>query len=190
MSSHTRTIFATIDAFEDRFNEGRKSGRFTDAGLLQEVEQYALSVAMPALHRSREAIRKATADVKAIRATITVPPIDKTDAVSYLRRLEIRGHLAAMPEEKRRHYISQNRETLDPEWVQAIIEMAPVMSGVMEGDHAYFRDRELRRIHGSAVDDLQKLELALETAKGVSELSRKEICKDLGVLPGLCAHQQ
>jgi hypothetical protein len=88
-----------------------------------------------------------------------------------------------MPDDKRRHYISQNREALDAEWVQAIIEMAPVMSGVLDGDHSYFKDRKLRRIHGSAVDDLQKLELALETAKGVCELSRKEICKDLGVVP-------
>ena len=67
-----------------------------------------------------------------------------------------------MPEEKRRQFISQNRDKMDPEWLQAIIEMPPLMSGVMETDRAYLKDRELRRIHGGAVDELQTLELALE----------------------------
>jgi len=54
----------------------------------------------------------------------------------------------------------------------------------METDHAYLKDRELRRIHGGAVDDLQTLELALEAAKGVTEICRQEICRDLGVVAG------
>jgi hypothetical protein len=123
-------------------------------------------------------------DISAARAKIALPAVDKGDAVGYLRRLEIRGHLAGMSDDKRRQFMSKNRESLDPEWVRAIIEMAPMMSGVMDTDHSWLLDRELRRLHGSAVDETRDAEMALQTAENVVGLVRKEICRDLGILPG------
>jgi hypothetical protein len=175
---------STLDEFEDLAATARKSGKFTDAGIVQEIGQHALAKSIPALHRGRETVRKARLEIAAARAKIALPAVDKTDAVSYLRRLEIRGHLAGMSEDKRRQFISKNREGLEPEWVQAIVEMSPMMSGVMESDHAWLLDRELRRLHGAAVDETRDAELALQTAENVVDLTRKEICKDLGVLPG------
>lgn len=175
---------AAIDDFTDRATEIRSGGKFTEQGAIQEVGQYALKKAMPALHRSREMVRKARVEIAAKRAKIKLPDHDKTDSVGYLRRLEIRGHLAGMKDEARKQFISQNRDKLDPEWIRAICEMPPIMSGVLETDHKYFLERELRALHGAAVDEVANLELALEAASGVTELARKEICSDLGVLPG------
>jgi hypothetical protein len=89
-----------------------------------------------------------------------------------------------MSDDKRRQFISKNRESLDPEWVRAIIEMPPMMSGIMDTDHAWLLDREMRRLHGSAVDETRDAEMALQTAENVVGLARREICKDLGILPG------
>jgi hypothetical protein len=129
-------------------------------------------------------VRRARIDVAAMRKKIALPDQDKTDAVGYLRRLEIRGHLAAMPADSRREFISRNRETLDPEWVRAIVEMPPIMSGVLETDHGFLLDRELRRLHGSAVDEMQEIEAALDATHRVTETARDAICRDLGVMPG------
>jgi hypothetical protein len=134
---------STLDEFEDLAATARKSGKFTDAGIVQEIGQHALAKSIPTLHRGRETVRRARLEIAAARAKIALPAVDKTDSVSYLRRLEIRGHLAGMSEDKRRQFISKNRDGLDPEWVRAIVEMPPMLSGVMESDHAWLLDREL-----------------------------------------------
>jgi hypothetical protein len=53
-----------------------------------------LKKSIPTLHKGREAVLKARLDIAAARAKIALPTVDKADAVGYLRRLEIRGHLS------------------------------------------------------------------------------------------------
>jgi hypothetical protein len=179
------SALAALDEFEDLALATRKSGKFTDAGIVQEIGQHALKKSVPVLHRGREAVRKARLDIAAMGAKIALPAVDKADAVGYLRRLEIRGHLAGMSDDKRRQFMNKNRESgLDQEWIRAIVEMPAMMSGVMESDHAWLLDRELRRLHGAAVDETRDAEVALQSAENVVGLARKEILKDLGILPG------
>ncbi|WP_338830174.1 hypothetical protein [Bradyrhizobium sp. 27S5] len=173
----------TVDAVEAHKATSASSGRFTGEGLKADVLSFAATHA-PSLKRSRQQIAVAKRELDDLRGRISLDQqTDKADAVGYLRRLEIRGFLAGMNDEKRNQYLSKNRDNLPTEWVQAITEMPAIVSGILDNDHKFFVDRELKRLHGDTLKEVEDLQRGIEVAERAIEMAREEIIREAEATP-------
>jgi len=155
----------SVDRMEAHKADVAKSGKFTAAGVGDEVLKFATSELAPSFHQGRLAIKKAREEAQTLRNKIKLQPPDKTDVVGALRRREIREFLKAMPDKERNAYVSKNRENMDPDTALAIVEMPAAFSGVLEMDRTQLVDTALRAQHGEAMDELVELERAIEIAE-------------------------
>ncbi|WLA79005.1 hypothetical protein [Bradyrhizobium elkanii] len=173
----------TVDAVEAHKVAAASSGKFTSEGLKADVLSFAAARA-PSLKRGRQQIAAAKRELDDLRGRISLDQqTDKADAVGYLRRLEIRGFLAGMNDEKRNQYLSKNRDSLPTEWVQAITEMPAIVSGILDTDHKFFVDRELKRLHGDTLKEVEDLQRGIEVAERAIEMAREEIIRDAEATP-------
>jgi hypothetical protein len=157
------------------------SGRYTAAGVTQNVTDYALAQMAPRFKRGRNTLEAAKAEAKALREKIKLQPADKTDLVAAMQRRETREFLRAMPEKERRQYISSRRENMDPQFALAITEMPAEFSGVLETDRNDLIDRALQAQHGEAIVQVHELEEAIAIAESAVEVGRDEVRQETGL---------
>jgi len=170
-----------VDRVEAHRTKAMASGNLTAAGVNDDTLKFAASQLAPAFSHGRRVIDAAKAKAKSLRDKITLAPPDKSDAVGFLRRQEMRRHLLEMDDKKRSQFISQNRESLDRDMVQAIVEMPAAFSGVLESDRNSLIDTALRAQHGPAMDELADLESAIEITQSAVTAGRNEIMEQTGV---------
>jgi len=85
----------------------------------------------------------------------------------------------ALPNDERNSYIAKNLGNLDPELMQAFLEM-PEYSN-LPCDLDQIRNRALRARHGEALDQLEQLDEAISVADRAVRMAREEIAQDSGV---------
>jgi hypothetical protein len=173
---------AAIDKFDEHRSTAGASGRFTEAGLMQDAQQFALRELTPILHRGRQHVAAAKREIAEKRSKLTLQPIDRTDLVGEMRRAEMRAFLRSMPDDQRRSYVAANLEHLDPEMALAIVSAPPELSGVLGSDRAVLVDRALAAQHGDAIKEVIELERAADIASFAVEAVRTEIARDVGVV--------
>jgi hypothetical protein len=89
-----------IDKLEAHRTAAAASGRFTEAGLMQDARRFALAQLAPALHRGRLEIQAAKKEAAESRAKLTLQPTDRTDLVGAMRRASTTHH---SPNIRRQH---------------------------------------------------------------------------------------
>jgi len=170
-----------VDQVETRRSEAKASGKFTDAGVSTEVLQFAAGTLAPKLHRHRQTIDQARQEAKERREKLTLPAADKTDAAGQTRRLWKLDKFNAMSNEERNSYIAKNLGNLNPELMQAFLEM-PEYSKVLPSDLAQIRDRALRAQHGDdAVNELEEEDRGIALADRALRMAREELAVEAGV---------
>ena len=173
----------SFDRIEARAREHSGSGRYTPDGAKQMTLQSALSEAVPSLHRSRQVIKSAKAEVAELRSKIKLQPADKTDMVSAMLRAEMRTWLRSKPQSERDAYLSKNLENLDPQMALAVMELPPEMSGVSSQQHNMLVDRAIEAQHGETLGEIEALEHGILLAERAVEASREEVRRETGVDP-------
>jgi len=171
----------SFDRIETRAREHAASGRFTPAGAKQATLQSALNDAVPSLYRARQTIKIAKAEVEALRSKITPLQPDKTDLAAAMLRAEMRDWLRSKPQAERDSYISKNLERLDPQMLQAVIEVPIEMTGISGTQRNILVERELQARHGETFTEIKELERGIELAERSVEASRDEVRKETGV---------
>jgi hypothetical protein len=170
-----------VDQIEAHRAAAMASGKLTPAGVTDDALNFATSELAPAFKRSRHVIDVAKAEAKGLREKIKLEPADKSDVVGFLRRQEMRRYLHDMDDKRRNQFISQNRESLDPDMALAIVEMPAAFSGVLEIDRNGLIDAALQAQHGQAMTDVRELEQAIEIAESAVEAGRDEVRQQTGV---------
>ena len=174
------TGFEALDKIEARAGEHAASGRYTPAGAKQATLQSALTDAVPALYRARHSIRLAKAERDALRSKITLQKADKTDLVSAMLRSEMRDWFRSKPQAER-DALTRNPDKLDPQMVQALIEVPIEMTGIAETHHSLIIERALEAQHGEDIAAIKDLDRGIELAERAVEASRDEVRKEAGV---------
>jgi hypothetical protein len=165
-----------VDKAEARRSQAMANGKFTPAGVTDDVLGFAASQLAPSFKRGRHVIETAKNQAKALRDKIKLDPGDTN-----MRRQEMRTRLLQMGDKERNAFISKNRDSIDPELALAIVEMPGWVSGVMDTDHANLLGRALRAQHGKAMDELAELEEAIAIAESAVETGRDEVREQAGV---------
>jgi hypothetical protein len=142
--------------------------------------QFAASKLAPVLHRGRQAIGAAKKEAAERGAKLKLEPADKTDAVGFARRAEIRGWLRSLSATERNAFVGQISK-LDPEIALAIVEVRPELSGVLAADRDQLLDRALLAQHGPAIQEVEELERGIELAERAISMAREELATEAGI---------
>jgi hypothetical protein len=175
------TGIESIDRTEAKSREYAASGRYTLVGAKQATLNSALSDVVPSLHRARQTIKNAKAEVEALRSKITPLQTDKTDLVAAMLRAEMRDFLRAMPQAERNQYMSKNLDRLDPQMAQAVMEVPVEMTGISGTQRDVLIERTLQAQHGDTIAEIKELERGIELAERAVEAGRDEVRKEAGV---------
>jgi hypothetical protein len=171
----------SFDGIEAKAREHAASGRFTPAGAKQATLQSALTDAVPSLYRARQTIKSAKLEVEALRSKITPLQPDKTDLVAAMLRKEMRDWLRSKPQAERDAYMAKNLERLDPQMLQAVVEVPIEMTGISATQRATLVERDLQARHGETIAEANQLQRFIERAERHVEAARDEVRKETGV---------
>jgi hypothetical protein len=164
-------ILAGVDGVEERRAEAAKSGRFTEAGVIEDTLKYAVTQVAPELRKAQHLVEAAKGELRTKRAKLTLP-IDRSDAYGLAR---------SRPEEARRRIVA-DPASVDPELRLAIIEMPPELSGTYPSDHRRLTDVALRTVHGDErFTEIAELEEAIPILETVLEAGKEEVAREAGV---------
>src|SRR5262249_23946984 len=123
----------------------------------------------------------ARVEVAKRRAKLKIDGPDKTDAAGALRRMEIRKSLREMKSHELTKYFAKYGDNLPVEIAQAVIEMPAEYSAVPQTRHDLLTRRSLRAQFGSAIDEIDEIENAIDAAESAIEAAREEIRTEVGV---------
>jgi hypothetical protein len=174
------TGFETIDKIEAKAGEHAASGRYTPGGAKEATRQSVLTDAVPALYRARHNIKLAKAEREAPRSKITMQKPDKTDIVSAILHAEMRDWFRSKPQAER-DALTRNPDKLDPQMVQALIQVPIEMTGIAQTHHSLLVERALEAQHGEDIAAIKELDRGIELAERAVEASRDEVRKEAGV---------
>src|SRR5262245_31030992 len=85
-----------VDRVEARTKVATESGKFTPAGVRDDVLSFTLDELVPSLHRARRSIAKAKTELTDRKAKLALKTADPTDMVAALRRQELREFLRGL----------------------------------------------------------------------------------------------
>jgi hypothetical protein len=142
--------------------------------------QNALSEAVPSLHRARQTIKNAKAELAELRAKVKPPALDKTDLVSAMLRAEMRDWFRSKPQSERDR-LTADPTKIDPDLARAVMEMPAELTGVSEMHRNALIERAVEAEHGNTIAEIHDLERGIELAERAVEVSRDEIRKDTGL---------
>jgi hypothetical protein len=169
-----------VDRIEARKAANATSGKFTEAGAVDDARQFALENLVGPLHRARTTVAKAKAELAERRAKLTLQAPDKTDVAAALLRWEIRGYLLEMPAEQRVRYVSAN---LKPAIAEAILTAPPELSGIDETSFSLgaLREKALEAQHPGEMEKVAELQRAVQLAERATEIGRDEVRQEIGI---------
>ena len=131
-----------------------------------------------ALKRGRLAIEGAERGIAEQKEALRPKPADKTDVAGALRRQELRAWLRGLSVDERAEALKQP----NAEIVQAVVEMPAPVSGTNQAYYERMVAAAIENGNPGALDELAKLESALETAKQAVGVAAAHVRDTAGVL--------
>src|SRR5205085_9015718 len=107
-----------------RKNELKASGKYTDAGVAEQLIPEALAAVKP-LRRAQNLIARAKQEVSERRARLKLKPPDRKDAAAELGRQEIRTWLRSLSQAERDRMFNGGGERVDPAIAEAVLSAPP-----------------------------------------------------------------
>jgi len=131
-----------------------------------------------ALKRGRLAIEGAERGIAEQREALRPTPADKTDIAGALRRQELRAWLRGLSADERAVALKEP----NAEIVQAVVEMPAAVSGTNEAYYSRMLAAAIENGNPGAMEELAKLESALETAKQAVGVAAVHVRDTAGVV--------
>lgn len=179
-----RAYFAGLDAvdrIEERTRSNTATGKFTPAGVKDDALKFALSDLVPSLHKARQTVRKAKAEVAERRSRLKVEGPDPSDIAAAFRRMEIRTFLRDMKSDDQAKYFANYGDKLPAEVAMAILELPAEYSGVPRSRHTLLSASALQIQHGPEIAEIAQLEEGIAAAESAVETARDELRLECGV---------
>jgi hypothetical protein len=177
-----RAYLGALSAVDLAENFGRQLAadtRYTDQGRQDQFKNHVLHQAVPVFQLGRRAISRAKQELADMRGRLQLPKADPTDAAGAIARMEIRTWLRSLPQAER-DKITRS-ENIDPQIRSAILEAPAVMTGVAESHLDLMKEKALRELHGSVMDEIAELSSAIDMAASAVEAGRDSTRIDTGL---------
>jgi len=168
----------TYDAVREKRAELEKTGRFTQAGIADELRKFA-TIAKPTLDRAKEQLGEAKRDFAERRSKIS-PTISEAapDQIGEMRKMEARAVMRTMSRRDLLNVLAG--PTPDPTYVEAALEARPHELPNIGG--ALRRQLEadvLQAKFGSQIEELDEIDRAIETAEHALNVAQENIDSQL-----------
>ncbi|MGY4260112.1 hypothetical protein ACVI1L_007180 [Bradyrhizobium sp. USDA 4516] len=170
---------SSVDVAENIGKQLHADTRYTDQGRQDQHRSHILNQAVPVFHQGRRAISRAKQELDDMRSRLQLPKADPADAAGAIAKMEIRTWLRGLPQAERDKIT--RAENLDPQVRAAIIEATPALTGVADSHLAVLKEKVLREVHGSLIDDIAELEDAISVATSAVEAGRDSARIDTGM---------
>jgi hypothetical protein len=183
---HSESLKAAItgaldaaDAFAARREELRRSGKFTDAGLREQLTADLQKSFAPKLNNARRPVRALRQRLDALRAEIRPATPDPQNIVEALKRQELRAHLFDLEKVGDRVRLATTR----PEFAAAALDGPPELSGLPADVHGELMKTHLTALHSSKMAEAAEIEAALEAAEAGLQLAENDLRREFGNAP-------
>jgi hypothetical protein len=170
----------SVDLVEERSRSNKTNGKFTREGARDNVLNYALQELIPNLHKARQTIKRAKAEVVERKSKLKIEGPDKSDIAAAFRRQEIRDLIREMKPADQPKFFA--RVDLPTEVAAAVLEMPAEFSGVPRDRHEWLRQRVLAEQYGPELAELTQIEEAIAAAESTVEIGRDELRLEIGGL--------
>src|SRR5205085_2180098 len=157
-----------------RKNELKASGKYTDAGVAEQLIPEALAAVKP-LRRAQNLIARAKQEVSERRARLKPKPPDRKDAAAELGRQEIRTWLRSLSQAERDRMFNGGGERVDPAIAEAVLSAPPELSGVAQSNLKVMKNRLLESQFPGELDGLADLEKAIAVCERSATVNMNEI---------------
>lgn len=175
-------VFAIGDRFRNRQAEIEGDQKLSTMGRRAALAQAVRSDLMPELAKATRPIRKALGYAASQRAALSDPVrVDPTDLVGELRRQEIRTYLRGLSVGERIQAAHQLIQ--DDAGAAAILDAAPVLTGLPENIYGQLRTAVAERVNGPKLAELAGVEQDYQQGKAAADI----LLNDLVAASGLTA---
>ncbi|MCP1835119.1 hypothetical protein J2R76_003455 [Bradyrhizobium sp. USDA 4532] len=170
---------SSVDLAENIGKQLHADTRYTVQGRQDQYRDHILHQAVPVFHQGRRAISRAKQELDRMRARLQLPKADPADAAGAIAKMELRTWLRGLPQVERDKIT--RAENLGPQVRAAIIEAALALTGVADSHLGVLKEKVLREVHGSLIDDIAQLEDAISVATSAVEAGRESVHIDTGM---------
>ncbi|MGY4312862.1 hypothetical protein [Bradyrhizobium sp. JR3.5] len=170
---------SAVDLAESIGRQLAADTRYTDQGRQDQFKNHILHQAVPAFHQGRRAISSAKLELEEKRGRLQLPKADPTDAAGAIARMEIRTWLRGLPQGERDKITGPDK--IDPQIRAAILEAPSMLSGASDSHLKLLKERALRDVHGSLIDEIEELASAIDVAASAVEAGRDSARIDTGL---------
>ena len=177
-----RAYLGALSAVELAENFGHQLAadtRYTDQGRQDQFKSHVLQQAVPVFQQGRRTISRAKRELEDMRARLQLPKVDAADAAGAIARMEMRTWLRGLPQSERDKITIA--DDIDPQLRAAILEAPAMLTGVAQTHLNLLKEKALRELHGSLIDDIAELSTAIEMAASAVEAGRDSARADTGM---------
>lgn len=186
-----RAYFKSLEAVDSvaerrRHAEGqraelKRSGRFTDAGIDEEIRRMMgdpVSASLPLLRKAQVELAEARAEIEARRAKAAPKGRPAATPQEAVERMELRNFLRAMPDAKRQQLLMG--KDCDQRYIDAVLDAPPELSGASGTALMAIRSRIGQRDNGEELTALDDLDDAYRTAERATIEALKDLEAEVG----------
>lgn len=179
---------ASLDA-SDRLQRKKEeliaTGRYTPAGIKDELRQFSATNVKPALERAKAELETAQRQIAERRGKVKAVPQPATpdDAVTTLKKMEARTVLRGMSRRELVNVLAGPNP--DPVFVQAALESAPHMvANINPSLRAHLEQSAIETKFGPQIAELDDLEKAVSDAQRAASVVAADVTRELqGIAP-------
>jgi hypothetical protein len=170
---------AASDTFQAKKQELEASGRYTAAGIRDELKRFADAAITPTLDKAKAELAEARRAVADRHSRIKpVAAESSNDPVSTMRKIEARTVLRTMPRQEIVRILAGANP--DPIFVEAVLETQPFMVNSIGGAlRAELERNALQRYHGPEIEELEVIDDALTLAAKATAVATEDIAREL-----------
>jgi hypothetical protein len=173
---------SAVDLAESIGHQLAADTRYTDQGRQDQFKNHVLHQAVPVFHQGRRAISRARQELEEMRGRLQLQTGDPTDAAGAIARMEMRTWLRGLPQSERDKITIA--EDIDPQLRAAILEAPAMLTGVPQTHLTLLKEKALREVHGSLIDEIAELSSAIDMAASAVEAGRDSARVDTGLTAG------
>jgi len=172
MRSITNALDGTLAAMErlrDKADGFKKSGRYSEAGMADEIRKFAITDPAPTLRKGQLAVESFRENLTRCRNDLKIPKPDKSDVAGAILRMDVRNWLRqCKPGEAAVILLGEGTPI---EILQAAMEVPPAMIGTTPDLMAQIEASLMEIHHGPTLARIEEMDEAAAVVRSTIEIA-------------------
>lgn len=181
--SDLKSMFDNVASFGPHVANWRKEAgsnkHLSEAGAAAAFRNRMNKDIMQTIRHMRSSIEESKGHLETARKKVTQPEYNRDDALAAAHRREIRDFLRSTPDKDRIHLVAG--ETADPLFVEAALELPPIVSGLTSQQEQLVRQAYAEKFKPEVLDHITVREEALSVMTAMDGVVRTEFAKHAGL---------